>query len=94
MTSKSLSSWVKVALLACLAIFVTLSSLSFAQQLTGTMSGTTKDTTGAVVTNAKITMKNELSGDMRTTVSNETGYFSITAIQPGTYTVTIGCGGV
>ncbi|MGA2745629.1 MAG: TonB-dependent receptor [Candidatus Sulfotelmatobacter sp.] len=93
MTSKSQSAWEKVALLACLAVVVSISSLSFGQQLTGTLSGTTKDTTGAVVTNAKVTMKNEQSNDTRTTVSNETGYFSITAVQPGTYTVTIGAAG-
>jgi hypothetical protein len=87
MTSKSLLS--KAGLVACLAIFVLLSSLGFGQQLTGTLAGTTTDSTGAVVANAKITMKNEASGDVRTTVSNATGYFSITAIQPGTYTVTV-----
>jgi Carboxypeptidase regulatory-like domain len=89
MTSKSLSAWEKVVLLACLAIFVSLSSLSFGQQLTGTLSGTTKDSTGAVVANAKITMNNQLNGDTRTTVSNSSGYFSIAAVQPGTYTVSI-----
>jgi hypothetical protein len=89
MTSKSQSACKTLALLACLAIFVSVSSLSFGQQLTGTLSGTTKDTTGAVVANAKITMINQASGDMRTTVSNSTGYFSVTAIQPGTYTLTI-----
>jgi len=89
MTSKSQSAWKTLTLLACLAIFVSVSSLSFGQQLTGTLSGTTKDTTGAVVANAKITMTNQASGDMRTTVSNSTGYFSVTAIQPGTYTLVI-----
>jgi hypothetical protein len=89
MISKSLSAWEKVALFACLAIFVSVSSLSFGQQLTGTLSGTTKDSTGAVVANAKITMKNQLNGDTRTSVSNSSGYFSITAVQPGTYTVSI-----
>jgi hypothetical protein len=89
MTSKSQSACKTLALLACLAIFVSVSSLSFGQQLTGTLSGTTKDTTGAVVANAKITMTNQASGDMRTTVSNSTGYFSVTAIQPGTYTLVI-----
>jgi hypothetical protein len=93
MTSKSLSAWQKATLLSCLAIFVSIASLGFAQQLTGTLSGTTKDSTGAVVTNAKITMKNELNGDIRTTVSNGAGYFSITAIQPGTYTVTVSAPG-
>jgi hypothetical protein len=34
-------------------------------------------------------MKNAASGDVRTTVSNGSGYFSITAVQPGTYSVSI-----
>ena len=87
MTSKSLLS--KISLLSLLAVFVFFALPSFGQQLTGTLTGTTTDTTGAVVANAKVTMQNEKSGDIRTTVSNESGYFSITAIQPGTYTVTV-----
>jgi len=34
-----------------------------------------------------------MGGDIRTTVSNASGYFSITAIQPGTYTVTVEAAG-
>jgi hypothetical protein len=79
--------------LAVLAVFVLLAPFCLGQQLTGTMSGTTYDTTGAVVPNAKVVMKNEASGDERTTVSNSSGYFSITAIQPGTYTVTVSAPG-
>src|SRR5262249_51814059 len=58
-----------------------------------TLTGTTMDSTGAVVANAKVTMKNELSGDTRTTVSNGSGYFSITAVQPGSYTVIVSAQG-
>jgi hypothetical protein len=36
-----------------------------------------------------VTMKNEASGDVLTTVSNGSGYFTVTAVPPGTYTVTI-----
>jgi hypothetical protein len=88
MMSKSLLS--RVSLLASLALLLAFSPLlSFGQQLTGTLTGTTMDTTGAVVPNAKVTMRNELNGDIRTTVSNEGGHFTITAIQPGTYTVSV-----
>ncbi|HTZ82837.1 MAG TPA: carboxypeptidase regulatory-like domain-containing protein [Candidatus Acidoferrales bacterium] len=73
----------------CLLVLILLSSLSFAQQLTGTLTGTVADSAGAVVPNAKVTMKNEASGDVRTSVSNGAGYFSITAVQPGSYTVSI-----
>ena len=38
-------------------------------------------------------MKNEASGDVRTTVANGAGFFSITAMQPGTYTVTVSAKG-
>ena len=90
MTSKSnIAVWRKAGLMAGLAALVLAAALSFGQQLTGTLNGTTMDSTGAVVPNAKVTLKNEASGDVRTTVSNATGYFTITAIQPGTYTATI-----
>lgn len=79
--------------LAVIAVFALLASACYAQQLTGTLSGTTYDSTGAAVPNAKVVMKNEASGDMRSTVSNGAGYFSITAIQPGTYTVTVSAAG-
>ena len=78
---------------AFLLVLSLLASTGFAQQLTGTLSGTVADAGGAVVPNAKVTMKNETSGDMRATVSNGSGYFSITALQPGSYTVTIEAAG-
>src|SRR5882757_51271 len=88
MMSKSLLS--RVFLLSSLALFVAISSLlSFGQQLTGTLTGTTMDATGAVVSNAKVTMRNELNNDTRRTASNQGGYFSITAVFPGTYTVSV-----
>jgi hypothetical protein len=94
MTSRSLlSAREKLSTVVCLAFFLVTSSLGFGQQLTGTLSGTTRDTTGAVVASAKVTMMNQLNGDIRTTVSNSSGYFSITAIQPGTYTVTVEAAG-
>lgn len=74
---------------ALLLVLVLLASNGFAQQLTGTLSATVSDSAGAVVPNAKITMKNDASGDIRTTVSNGSGYFSITAVQPGSYSVSI-----
>jgi Carboxypeptidase regulatory-like domain/TonB-dependent Receptor Plug Domain len=79
--------------LRILACFFLLASICFGQQLTGTLTGTTFDTTGAAVPNAKVTMKNEQSGDERTTVSNDSGYFSITAVQPGSYKVIVSAAG-
>ncbi len=72
-----------------LLVLILLASVGFAQQLTGTLSATVSDSAGAVVPNAKVTMRNSDSGDIRTSVSNGSGYFSITAVQPGTYSVSI-----
>jgi len=93
MKKANLTAWMKVGLVACLAVLISISTLSFGQQLTGTLTGTTADSSGAVVANAKVTLKNDASGDTRTTVSNGSGYFSITAIQPGSYSVTVSAAG-
>ena len=82
-----------ICALAGLAVFVLFASLCFGQQLTGTLTGTTFDQTGAVVPNAQVAMKNTASGDTRMTTSNGSGYFSITAVQPGTYSVSVSAAG-
>ncbi len=52
------------------------------QQLTGTISGTTYDQTGAVVPNAQVSVKNEASNDTRQTVSNASGFFTFSLFSP------------
>jgi hypothetical protein len=64
-----------------------------AQQLTGTLSATVYDTTGAVVPDATVTLKNSASGDIRTTTSNGEGYFTFAAVQPATYSISISAKG-
>jgi len=60
-----------------------------AQSVTGNLTGTVADPSGAVIPGATVIMKNQLSGDERKTVSNNDGFFSINAVQPGDYTVII-----
>ncbi|HEY1499485.1 MAG TPA: TonB-dependent receptor [Acidobacteriaceae bacterium] len=64
-----------------------------AQQLTGTMSATVYDASGAVIPGATVVLKNSESGDTRRTVSDSQGYFTFTAVQPATYTVTVSAKG-
>ena len=45
-----------------------------------------KDPTGATVPNAKVTVRNQASLE-RTATTNESGYYSITNIPPGLYTM-------
>ena len=64
-----------------------------AQQLTATLSGTAYDQTGAAIPNANVEVKNMASGDIRRSVTNGAGFFNITALQPGTYSVTVSAQG-
>jgi len=85
--------WKRIGLVASLALFVLLATFSFGQQLTGTLSGTAYDQTGAVIPKAKVVLKNEASGDVRTTFTDSVGSFAITAVQPATYTISIAAEG-
>ena len=69
------------------------SACGFAQQLTGTLSGTVYDQTGAVVPKANVVLKNELSGDLRTATTGADGHFVITAVQPANYSIIISASG-
>lgn len=75
------------------AAAVLLSSAAFGQQLTGTISGTAYDQAGAIIPNAKVEIVNESSGDVRRTVTNASGFFTATALQPGNYSVTVSAAG-
>ena len=60
-----------------------------AQQLTGTITGTAYDQAGGVIPNAQVEVVNEASGDIRHTVTNSSGLFTVTALQAGGYSVAI-----
>ena len=76
----------KTVLMACLCFF--LSGALLAQSDLGTISGYVKDPSGATVPNAKVTVTN-LSGVQRQAITSESGYYSITNIPPGFYTLTV-----
>src|SRR5271170_1542896 len=58
-----------------------------AQIDTGGITGTTTDTSGAVVPGATVTLTNDATGVVLSTKSTSTGTYSISAIRPGTYTL-------
>jgi hypothetical protein len=65
----------------------------FGQNASGSLNATVYDASGAVVRDAKVVLKDEATGAARDTVSNSVGFFSIPAIQPGSYAVTISAPG-
>jgi hypothetical protein len=60
-----------------------------AQMITGEISGTIQDTSGAVIPGATITVTNADTGAVRTTSSMSNGEFVLTALRPGTYSVKV-----
>jgi len=89
----SLSNWLRQLpwlLLPILALSFTIAS---AQQLTATLSGIALDQSDARIAKASIVVKNDSTGDVRNTTADNSGFFSVTALIPGTYTVTITANG-
>ncbi|HKD92932.1 MAG TPA: TonB-dependent receptor [Terriglobales bacterium] len=70
----------------CLAIFL-LSLVAAGQAGTGSVSGTTRDQTGAVVPNTKVTITNVNTQQARTVTSSSTGSYIVTGLLPGLYEV-------
>jgi len=62
-------------------------SAAFAQSDLGSISGFVKDPSGAVVPKAQVTVKSEATGTERRTSTNEAGYYTVTNIPAGLYTV-------
>src|SRR5881296_4194923 len=72
-----------------LVFFMTLtgSGLLFAQSDLGKISGFIKDPSGATIANAKVTVRNN-TGVERQTTTNDSGYYVVTNVPPGLYTMT------
>ncbi len=58
-------------------------------QITGTITGTVSDSTGAIVPGAAVTLTNTGTRDVRVTTSDSAGYFAFPALVPGTYDVKV-----
>jgi len=60
-----------------------------AQTFRGSVSGTVTDATGAVVPGARVAVKNVDTGLIRETQTDETGYYVVTELPIGNYSVTV-----
>src|SRR5580704_19059547 len=77
-------------LVAVFAALLLLPSISMAQSIvTGAISGTVTDPSGAVIVGANLTLKNPATGESLSTVSTGGGGFQFTLLQPGTYTLSV-----
>src|SRR5271168_2738319 len=78
------------AILALVFGFSFFACRSKAQSLTtGDIAGTVTDASGAVVPNAKVTLKNNAQGSEENASTNGAGLYRFSLLSPGKYTVTV-----
>lgn len=85
----SLSNWLRRLPWLLIPIMALSFTTARTQQLTATLSGLAADQSDARVPNADVVVKNEGTGDIRATKADSSGFFSVTALIPGSYSVTI-----
>src|SRR5260221_5976144 len=73
-----------LVLVACVCVGTALSQVTF-----GTIFGRVQDPSGAMVTNATVTVSNPSNGLTRTMTTSAMGEFSAPGLYPGTYTITV-----
>ena len=72
-------------ILSSLVLLALLAPALFAQGAGGTILGTITDSSGAVVVNAEVVIRNVATGAVRTMKTNEQGFFSAPDLNPGGY---------
>jgi hypothetical protein len=78
--------------LGCALALITLlpwTATAWAQAGTAAVVGTVTDVQGAVLPGATVTLTNTATGATRTTVTNETGAYNLSALPPGVYTAQV-----
>ncbi len=89
----TMSNWLRRSVLLLMAVLLSSLTTLNAQQLTATLGGTAADQTDARVPSATVVVKNDATGDIRNTKADNQGFWSVTALIPGTYTVTVSAKG-
>src|SRR5215475_13839960 len=72
-----------LVVLACVAFAMA----SWAQVITGTVSGTVKDASGAILPGVTIQIQNADTGIARMLITDERGYYTASNTRPGNYEV-------
>ena len=80
--------------LSCLAAaLLVLCPVGFPQSDLGSIVGFVRDASGAIVPNAMVIVKNEATGTEQRTTTNASGYYVVTNVAPGFYSVSVEAAG-
>jgi hypothetical protein len=82
----------KLCMSAALALLVGAMPV-FAQVDSGRVAGIVRDSSGALAAGVSAKAKNERTGEERSALTNDQGYFVITSLRPSTYTISVERGG-
>src|SRR5688572_8201653 len=78
-----------VSLLLSALVLGGVTSIAVAQSVNSRVSGTVKDTAGASLPGAKVTLMDAATKDEKEATTSEDGSFTITDVRPGTYSVVV-----
>ena len=76
------------------AVMLVASAPLHAQSYYGTLKGAVKDSSGAAVPNAEVSMVDQATKFTRKTVTNGAGEYTFNAVDPGTFTITVSATGL
>src|SRR5437016_1535147 len=82
------------SILRCTLLAAMLSTFLYGQSDVARIVGTIKDSSGAVIPSAAVTIKNESNGQGRKVVVNEQGQYVAAQLPPAPYTVTAEAAGM
>jgi hypothetical protein len=85
MRMRTIMSW----LLCALWVSVFFPAATFAQSDTGTIGGFIKDTSGAAVAEAKVSLLNEATGEVHPAATDSKGHYTVTNLNAGDYSLTV-----
>jgi len=88
MIGKNFVSKIGLSLIS-LFVLMSLSVSAFAQLTRGSIAGTVRDNSGAVISGATLVVTNTATNIARTVTTDDNGFYRVAGLEPGDYTVTI-----
>src|ERR1700733_5679900 len=76
-------------LASCLGLLLLLAANTQAQGIYATLTGVVTDPSGSVMPQARVVLKDALSGSERETATNNEGYYTFASVPVGNYTLTV-----
>src|SRR3954452_22660002 len=84
---------VRIALYGIAVAALLSTSVLWAQAIFATLTGIVTDPSGAVVANAKVTLRDAASGSERASVTDSQGFYTFASVPVGTYNLSVEASG-